>query len=238
MHKQPIKLFTHVNLIGFVITFMAGWIDTVSILLVLDERVSSMTGRFSKVGRLLSQGHISYALAIFLIISMFVLGSVLSTLITSKVGLVGGLSLSGILLIITAFTSLKTSFNLALITLPLATGSINAATTITDIGRTTHLTGAVTDFGISIAHSNWNSVVFWGLRFIAFLLGILVSFRVIDAYNQSIIGFAPILLIPAITLIVTGLVHRFVIKLKVSTAISKKTGAGIDGRRIDEPRGR
>lgn len=219
--KVKIHVFTYVNLIGFIITFMVGWVDAVSLLLLLGKRVAPMTGRFSKLALLLSGGEFRQAMALVLIITSFIVGSVVSTLITNKHGLLGGLSFAGFLLIISAFTGLESTINFAIITIPLATGSINAATSISDIGRTTHLTGAVTDIGISIANGNWNSVIFWSLRCLAFFLGVSVSLQLIDASNNNKISLASILLIPAITIILTGVFHRVVVRAKIVKEISK-----------------
>ncbi len=213
MDRVGIKVFTPINVIGFVLVVMAGWIDTISLLIFLDKRTSSMTGRAAKLGLLIFNGESVAVGFVLLIIVSFILGACISTLITRKTGLIGGLFFTSMMLIITIFSSLIANMHFSFITIPMAMGSLNAASSLTAIDRTTHLTGASTDIGINLAKGNWNGVIFWSLRWVGFVLGTLISLNVIDAYNNNIISRTFLLLIPATVIILTAIIQKITVNI-------------------------
>lgn len=211
MNKVHINFFTPVNLIGFVLVVMAGWIDTISLMIFLDKRTSSMTGRAAKLGVLIFNGETVAVNFVLIIIVSFIIGACISTLITGEVGLIGGLSFTSLMLIITTFTSVKIGMHLSVITIPMGMGGLNAATSLTAINRTTHLTGASTDIGINLAKRNWDGVVFWSLRWVGFVFGTLISLKVIQAYDHGLISRTLLLLIPATIIILTGIIQKLTV---------------------------
>lgn len=213
MDRLDIRVLTPINVIGFVLVVMAGWIDTISLLIFLDKRTSSMTGRAAKLGLMIFEGESDAIQMVFLIILSFIIGACISTLITRKVGLLGGLSFTSIMLILTTLSTVKTGLHLSLITIPMAMGSLNAATSLTAINRTTHLTGASTDIGINLAKGNWNGVIFWSLRWVGFLTGTIISLNVIHIYNNNLINRSTLLIIPAIIIILTGIIQKRTINI-------------------------
>ncbi|HHX62061.1 MAG TPA: DUF1275 domain-containing protein [Epulopiscium sp.] len=222
MNKLGIKFFTPINLIGFVLVVMAGWIDTISLMIFLDKRTSSMTGRAAKLGLLIFNRDTMAVDFVLLIILSFIVGACISTLITRKTGLTGGLSFTSLMLVVTTFTSLKTGMHLSVISIPMAMGGLNAATSLTAIDRTTHLTGASTDIGINLAKGNWNGVVFWSLRWIGFVLGTLISLKVIQLYNATIISRSFLLLLPATVIILTGIIQKLTIDVPLLEDAAKR----------------
>lgn len=221
MDKPNIKILTPVNLVGFILVMMAGWTDTVGIYLFLDERSSFMTGRAAKLGEYIFNGEMQGVKAVLLVVISFIIGACISTLITRRVGLIGGLFFTGILLIITVFSTFKVGINIALITIPMAMGGQNAATSLTDINRTTHLTGPTTDIGINMAKGNWNLVVFWVLRWVGFSIGVVMAFNLIHIFKSKMINFSHTLLIPATIIILTGIIQKIIFDIPLSENISE-----------------
>jgi uncharacterized membrane protein YoaK (UPF0700 family) len=87
-------------------------------------------------------------------------------------------------------------------------GGQNAATSLTAINRTTHLTGPATDIGINIAKGNWNLVVFWVLRWVGFFMGTIIAYKLIQIFKIKMIDFSYTLLIPGIIIILTGIIQK------------------------------
>ncbi|WP_077368216.1 YoaK family protein [Anaerosalibacter sp. Marseille-P3206] len=222
-NKLNIKIFTPVNFIGFILVMMAGWIDTIGVCLFLDERSSFMTGRAAKLGKYIFYGETQEIKIILLVILSFIMGACISTLITRKTGLIGGLSFTSVLIILTVFSTFYKGINIASITIPMSMGSQNAATSLTDINRTTHLTGPATDIGINIAKGNWNLVVFWALRWIGFSMGAAIAFDLLHTFESKMISFSHTLLIPAVIILVTGIVQKKFFPIPLSEDIRKLT---------------
>lgn len=206
--KTNIKVLTPVNIIGFILVTMAGWIDTVGIKLFLNERSSFMSGRGAILGYWAFNGEVKAFIEVMLIVMAFIIGACISTIITRKTGLIGGLWFTGILIIVAAFQFNWNNINIATFLIPMAMGSQNAATSLTPINRTTHLTGPATDIGINIAKGNWNTVIFWTLRWIGFPLGSIIGFYLVHMANNNIINISATLFCPAIIIILTGIIQK------------------------------
>jgi uncharacterized membrane protein YoaK (UPF0700 family) len=206
--KTNIKILTPINIIGFILVMMAGWIDTVGVHIFLNENSSFLTGRAAKLGKYILNGETQKIRDILLIIIFFIVGACISTLITKKAGLIGGLLFTVIFIIITAFTTSVKGINVAFITIPMCMGGQNAATSLTAINRTTHLTGPATDIGINIAKGNWNLVVFWVLRWVGFFMGTIIAYKLIQIFKIKMIDFSYTLLIPGIIIILTGIIQK------------------------------
>ncbi len=211
--NEKLKIFTPVNVVGFVLVVMAGWVDTISLVIYLDKRTSSMTGRASKLGLYLYNGEIREMSLVLVIILSFIVGAFMSTLMTRRFGLLGGLFFTSSMLVLTMFTTLNTGMHLSLITIPLGMGGLNAATSLTAIDRTTHLTGASTDIGINLAKGNWNGAIFWTLRWTGFLLGIAISLKFMDSFNSHLIGRPFLLLVPATVILLTGIIQKLTVNI-------------------------
>lgn len=214
--KIDIKVFTPVNIVGFILVMMAGWIDTIGVFFYIDERSSFMTGRAVKLGKYIFTGDIQEIKVVLLVIASFIIGACISTLITRKFGLVGGLSFTSILILTTVLSSFLKFMNVAIITIPMAMGVQNAAKSLTDINRTTHLTGPATDIGINIAKRNWNLVIFWALRWVGFSLGAVIAYRFIHIFRIKNISYSYALLIPGIIIFITGIIQKILFDIPVS----------------------
>lgn len=203
--KPKIKASTGINIVGFILVVMAGWVDTIGVSLFLNQRSSSMSGRGHILGYWIFKLDFKMAMSIALIMISFIIGACISTLITRKTGLVGGLLFTGLLIIIGSFTFSLYHTVLSKIFVPMAMGCQNAATSLTEIRRTTHLTGASTDLGINIAKGNWQVVRFWMLRLIGFPLGSVIGFNLVNLVNNNVISISIALIIPAIIIILTAI---------------------------------
>ncbi len=213
-NNSMIKILTPVNIVGFILVMMAGWINTAGVKLFLNERVSFMTGRAAELGELIAEGDIRGFRFIIIIVIIFIIGATISARITRKWGLVGGLTFSGTLLIIAAFCIYEGDMNFIAIAIPMAMGGQNAATSLTPINRTTHLTGPATDIGVHLSSGNWNDIIFWLLRWIAFPLGAFVGFDFIEKFTiHDHIDRSLVLIIPAIVIILTGIVQKMTVDI-------------------------
>lgn len=224
LKKTYKKVLTPINIIGFVLTMLAGWVDTVGLCIFLNNRASFMTGRAAELGKYIYIGDIQEIKIVLLIIISFILGACISTLVTKKIGLTGGLTFTGLLIIITAiFSIFQRWINIALITIPMSMGGQNAATSLTVINRTTHLTGPVTDIGINMACGNWNLVVFWVLRWIGFSLGVIAAYELIHIFKTKTSYLPYLLLIPGCIIILIAILQK--IKFHIPLINEEKTGS-------------
>lgn len=213
-NNATIKILTPVNIIGFILVMMAGWIDTAGLKLFENERVSFMTGRAAELGEQIAQGDIRGFLFIMMIIVIFITGAAISAKITRKWGLIGGLTFSGVLVIFAAFCVYEGDIHFATIAIPMAMGGQNAATSLTPINRTTHLTGPATDIGLYLSSGNWNGIIFWLLRWIAFPLGAFIGFELMEKTSiQDHIDRLLTLVIPASIIILTGVIQKITVDI-------------------------
>lgn len=208
MGKTEINFLTTVSIVGFILIMMAGWIDVIGIYIFLNNSSSFLTGRAATLGKCVLNGEAQKIKGILLIIVSFIAGACISTLITKRAGLTGGLFFTGIFIIITALTYSIKGINIAFVTIPMCMGGQNAATSLTAIDRTTHLTGPATDIGINMAEGNWNMVVFWTLRWVGFFLGTIIAYKLIQFFEIKMIDFSYALLIPGIIIILTGIIQK------------------------------
>lgn len=213
-NNSTIKILTPVNIVGFILVMMAGWINTAGLRLFLNERVSFMTGRASELGELIATGEIRGFWFIMIIVVIFIVGATISAKITRKWGLIGGLTFSGMILIIAAVGIYEGDMNFIAIAIPMAMGGQNAATSLTPINRTTHLTGPATDIGVHLSSGNWDGLIFWLLRWIAFPLGAFIGFKFIEKFTiHDHIDRSLTLIIPSIIIILTGIVQKMTIDI-------------------------
>ena len=103
MIKSNVKIFTPINLIGFILVMVAGWVDAVGFFLFLNERSSFMTGRAAELGKCIFYGETQGIKFLLLIVLSFILGAYISASITRKIGLSYGLLFAGSILIISSF---------------------------------------------------------------------------------------------------------------------------------------
>lgn len=206
--KSKTKNSIGINITGFILTTMAGWVDTIGVALFLGQRLSSMTGRGHTLGYWAYNRELKMFLVIALIIISFIIGAAISTRITGKIGLTGGLLFTGVLIIIGSFPFNLQNSILSAVFVPMAMGCQNSATSLTEIKRSTHLTGAATDIGINVAKGNWKIVRFWIYRWIGFPIGSFIGFNLVNLVKNNKISGSVTLIIPAIIIMLTGILQK------------------------------
>ncbi len=209
MQKKD-ALYIPINITGFVLAFVAGWIDVFALRFVLKENTSFLTGRVAKLGESLLQGDISGFMLLILIILSFVIGAFVSAFVTQRKGLSAGLYLSGIAILITAVLVMvgakATLF--ALVFVPFGMGAQNAATSLTPIGRTTHMTGPITDIGIYMSRGNWRCVLRLIIRLFAFVLGTTASFCLFNVADENPMILVLAIFVPGLIVVLTGVLQK------------------------------
>nr|WP_300002467.1 YoaK family protein [Tissierella sp.] len=190
-----------VHLVGFILSITAGWINAVGINLFLNESPAFMSGRGLILGYSAFKGDIETFLSVILVIISFTFGAYISAIITRKKGLGFSLVFVASLICLSAFPISLRNRIFDTIMISMAMGSQNAATSLTPINRTTHLTGPATDIGINMAKKKWNIVFFWLLRWISFPLGAVIGFNLVDLFNKEIISLSLTLFLPALIIL-------------------------------------
>lgn len=202
-----------INIIGFILISMAGLIDTVGVGLFLNESSAFLTGRGSILGYWAYKLEFKIFISIVLVVISFIAGAWISTIIIKKAGLMGSLFFTGLLIILVSLPITLRYPTLCTIFVPMAMGCQNAATSLTKINRTTHLTGPATDIGINIAKGNWKVVKFWMFRWIGFPLGSVVGSKLVSLVNANVISVSIALVIPATVIILTGIIQKIVLDI-------------------------
>ena len=201
MKDSKIEIITPINILVSVFAFVAGWVNIAGYNLFMHTRPSSMTGRSAEIAESLARGEFDTVLYLLGVVALFITGVITSSLITKKFGFTGGLIYVVVILFLDIILiSNNKHLGVFPITLSMAMGAQNGTTSLTDISRTTHMTGATTEFATNIAFGNWNKAIFWGIRWIFFPLGGFISYKFmtwlkLNNHRQAIILFIPILII-------------------------------------------
>lgn len=207
------QIYIGVNIMGFILSMTTGWVDTVGFKLFLNENSAFLTGRGSILGYSVFMSDYKAVISIALVVIAFIAGSFIATKINKTTGLTGSLFFTGILIIIASFPISLQNSSLYSLLIPIAMGCQNAATTLTAINRTTHLTGPATDIGISIANKDWKLVRFWSWRWIGFPLGSIIGFSLINLANNNVIHISTTLLLPGLIIILAGFIQRLFLNI-------------------------
>lgn len=201
MQDTKIEVITPINILVSIFAFVAGWVNIAGYNLFMHTRPSSMTGRSAEIAESLARGELGTFIYLAGVVILFIVGVIVSSLITKKFGFTGGLMFSvSVLLLDIILISNNMHLGVFPITLSMAMGAQNGATSLTAISRTTHMTGATTEFGTNIAFGNWNKAIFWGIRWIFFPLGGFMSYKFIawlgvNDFRESVTLFIPIVII-------------------------------------------
>ncbi|MDO4753748.1 MAG: YoaK family protein [Bacillota bacterium] len=198
--------------VGFVLIFVAGWINIQGIKLGLIDSLSYMTGRGVRIGTAMFEGDPVALMYVLVSLAAFIFGSYFGARVTAKKGIGQALLLTASFLAIVA--SAVTMYDLQ--TIPdesavqtiskifviLAMGTMNGATSMTRVGRTTHLTGTATDIGLNLALGKKKTALFHLLRWVGFFMGAFVAicFHVVAAsfgYPRSILAWVPTVIVAA-----------------------------------------
>jgi uncharacterized membrane protein YoaK (UPF0700 family) len=187
--------------------FLAGLTNSLSIIMI-GVFTTHVTGAATNAGVNLGGSNLlSFGLYVGLL-SSFIAGGVLGAGLTGRRGFSSAIFFSGALLIVAgAFAPAKIAprsmeqFFFAFL-VAMAMGAQNASTTLTPIGRSTHITGASTDFGAALAKGDRKNLIRLGLFLLCFITGTFVAF-----FLQTTIGPRGFLLV-GVGLILVGLLQR------------------------------
>lgn len=197
-----------VNIVGCILSLVAGWVNAVGLNLFINDSPAFLSGRGLMLGYSALKGDLFTFLSVGLIVLSFIVGAVISTKLTRSKGLGGGLFLTGILITIAALPITLRNVIFDTIIISMAMGAQNAATSLTKINRTTHLTGPATDIGIYIASRNWEKAIFWTLRWISFPIGAMLGFIFVELHNSKNISLSITLFLPAVILLVLSAMQK------------------------------
>lgn len=202
------------HFMGCLLMAIAGWIDTVALQITLTENTAFLTGRIAKLGRFILSGNRPGTAAVILFVIFFIVGAYISAKLTMRGGASLGLLFSAGLIILTSLVLSLTDLSvIAYITLPMSMGSQNAASSMTDINRTTHLTGPVTDIGINLAQGNLKQAIFWIVRALCFVLGVAAAFY----FTEKKASLFFLLVLPAFFLVIAALLLKIYLITPVIT---------------------
>lgn len=215
--RKRIKVITPINILVSVLAFVGGWVNIVGYNLFMHTRPSSMTGRAAEISESLGRGEFKVFMYLVLVVILFIIGVSISSLITTKFGFTQSLMFVVFLLIISMVIVHNDDYiNFFAILLTMAMGAQNGATSLTDISRTTHLSGATTDLGISIAFKDWEKIIFWGIRWLFYPLGGFLAYKFIKWVEINRIGEFSTLVIPTIIVFLTAIIQKLFIDIKVN----------------------
>ncbi len=212
---------TPVYFITFILVMMAAWVDVIGLKLSLDERSAYMTGRAALLGEAFHTGDYYTFLIVALIVFMFIFGSFLATKICLKHGFSGGLLTSSVILALGSLSLFVTNANnektkvLACVLVPMAMGCLNATTSLSKIGRTTHLTGPATDLGISLGKGNWHSAFVHSIRWVAFPVGAVLGLTALQYNKQGSFPLAVMLFIPSLVIALIAVLQKKYLDIKL-----------------------
>lgn len=214
MSLNKTKILTDIDVVGFILVMMAGWINVIGARLLLENQNSFLSGKAEEIGSWFAQGELRSHLIVIWIVVAFIMGAGFSSIITKKYGLTGGLIFTGLILLIASFPVSHGNFRFVSIAIPLTMGSQNAATSLTPINRTTHLTGPATDIGINLFQGDFKGAMFWIIRWIAFPIGAYIGYEFIE-FVVHVKRLDPSLsfIVPAVIILLTGIIQKLTVDI-------------------------
>jgi len=224
------------------IAALAGTINGITTFTLLFERSAHMSGRATDLGVALiapfivddtarRTAFLEEALIIGVITASFVFGAVCGTKLIRSIGLGRTIVIIGITIAIAGSMAFFVpegetsvwSFERALwaFLLPFAMGMQNASTTLTPIGRTTHVTGTLTDLGVSIASNTRRKTIHLFTRWGGFVSGGAVALWMVLFIPSPA---ASLLLCAAFAIITGGVLAHPAVVRKLSPVVSMTGG--------------
>ncbi|MBS3950113.1 MAG: DUF1275 domain-containing protein [Peptococcaceae bacterium] len=183
------------------LTFLAGIINGLASVALVFARVSHMSGRIIDQAQYLLIYPI-HALFVSTLIFSFFAGTILGSIALQRFKLTGALLLATVPILAAALVvtlgihgssanSYEPARFLIAFLLPLGMGWQNSVTSQTRLGRTTHMTGELTDLGVCISKGYWERAGFLFIKYAAFFLG-------------AIFGYVGAKFSPALTLLLSA----------------------------------
>ena len=203
---------TALRLAAGLLTFWAGVVNGLASIALVFGRVSHMSGRIIDQAQFVLYNPPS-TLFISTLIFSFMAGTIIGGFALPRFKLTKALLLAtvpifiGVLMVYFGVhgSSAKSfeggRFVMAFL-LSLGMGMQNSITSQTRIGRTTHMTGELTDLGLCLAKGSWSLAFFLAIKYVAFFSGALLSY--VGAQ------YSPFwtLLLAAVGIVATGLYYQ------------------------------
>lgn len=201
--------------VGFVLVFASGWLNIVGLRYAFFDSVSYVSGRGIRIGMAMFDGDLFFlAVALGTLLS-FIFGGYVGAILTRRLGIGSGLLVSAAAVIcsgvifamteINAFEASEAASYLSMHILPFATGCMNASTSMTGIGRTTHLTGPATDIGMSLAAGKKKQAAYWCVRWLGFIMGAFMAMLAFAFMKSNRIPAFFMLIVPALLIGAEGI---------------------------------
>ena len=220
MEETNVKVVTPINILVSVLAFVGGWVNIIGYNVFMHTRPSSMTGRAAEIAESLGRGELKTFAYLVLVVLLFVIGVAIASIITTRFGFTQGLMfVVAILFFNLIIVNADHSLRFFSVFLSMAMGAQNGATSLTNISRTTHMSGATTELGINIAFKNWDKVIFWGIRWIFYPLGGFLAYRFIGWLDINNLNESLTLIVPIIIIIFTAFVQKKFIDIEVTRCI-------------------
>jgi uncharacterized membrane protein YoaK (UPF0700 family) len=201
-------------------SWVAGLVNSVTMSAVVFEPTTYMSGRMNDLLRDLVFD-LPEGLLVACILYCFVMGGAAAAWLVSRVGSIKTFLLSaaplalGTALVWTAggpgnedvYTALR--YGVAAL-MSFATGVLNGATSQNKIGRTTHVTGDLTDLGVAIARADWWRATYLFFKQVGFALGGLIGFLAVRTWAPATVLMVAVLAVTLSALALGYLEDRLV----------------------------
>ena len=195
----------YANIFGF----LAGLTNSLSII-IMGVFTTHVTGAATNAGRYLGSLNVSLFELYIGLFFFFIIGSFFATILMAKKGFPVPILFAGALLIAAGVLTPpkiqpgSTDQFIFGFLVAVAMGAQNASTGLTPIGRTTHITGATTEFGISLGRMDKKNLVRLGSFILSFIAGTFTAF-----FLQATIGPRGFILVGVSLLLVAFFLRKF-----------------------------
>lgn len=199
------------NSAGWWLTFWAGAINALTTSSVLFMRSTHMSGRVTDQAIYLLTNNVAMALFVSVVVLGFVAGAYYGAKAFPRLGISCSLLIPALLklpaagLVYLGFSAsgpqgVETGRYLLGLLLPFAAGWQNSVTSQVGIGRTTHLTGDLTDLGIALATGNRGRAAYILIKYSGFVFGSVLGY--LGGQSAPVITMAGIAAGQALTVVV------------------------------------
>jgi uncharacterized membrane protein YoaK (UPF0700 family) len=219
------------TLVGWMLSFWAGSVNTTTTLAVFFERAAHVSGRLNDVGM---NAFLDPAVVLLVLVIWigFCFGSFLAGTLLDRIGLTrslllvaGGIGIAAFLVWRGIYVECGDEYVLVRYAiafyLPVTMGYQNAVTTLLPIGRSTHWTGDSTDLGIAVAKKNYPYAIHNLTKIFGFICGAAVT-----GYLMGIAKLPALHMLILITMgyIITTIVLSLVNRIYVNQIHARSSG--------------
>jgi uncharacterized membrane protein YoaK (UPF0700 family) len=210
------------TVVGWILSFWSGAVNTVTTLAILFERASHVSGRLNDVGMNIVLHPID-ALLVFVIWISFCFGGFLAGKMLNRIGLTRslftvamGVGIGALLVWAGYYATGEDDYGIGRMIiaffLPTVMGIQNGLTSmLSQVGRSTHWTGDSTDMGLALARGDFTAAAHRLLKIFGFCCGAATS-----AYLIEVRGLSPLY---SLTAIAAGYFFTVIILWRINRAL-------------------